>query len=70
MLLRDRYTVDTFKEEWTKWKGSKERYPSPVIWWCRHVKPKIQAFFRRRGSERKQKFRNMENFYYDALYDL
>jgi hypothetical protein len=70
MLLRDRYTVDPLKDEWTKWKGSKERYPSPVIWWCRHVKPKIQAFFRRRVSGRKQEFRNKENFYYHALYDL
>jgi hypothetical protein len=52
------------------WKKNAHYYPTRVMWWCRFVKRRIRLLFSRAGVERRRERENMENFYYNVLYDI
>jgi hypothetical protein len=53
---------------WTRWKGNTCHYPNKSSWWDRYIKKQIKQTFIREGTSRNKERRNMEEFYYAAIY--
>jgi len=43
-------------------------YPNVVLWWNRNVKQRIRQTFQREGASRNGDRKDMEEFYYTAIY--
>jgi len=43
-------------------------YPNVVLWWNRYVKKRIRQTFQREGASRNRDRKDMEDFYYTAIY--
>lgn len=67
-LLDEPSFRDTIKELWSKWKRNASFYPNRVVWWDRNVKRVIRQAFQREGAMRNRDRKDLENFYYDVIY--
>jgi hypothetical protein len=56
------------KEQWKKWQRNIRFYPTRASWWERCVKRMIRQEFQREGAARSRDRRELENFYYDIIY--
>jgi hypothetical protein len=69
-LLRDKEFYTAMRMMWTKCKLHRKAYPSSVMWWVRNVKSMIKRTFIREEAERRRDRRQMENTYYEAIYEI
>jgi len=64
----------TFREDlttrWAQWKKHKKFYPNCVLWWGRYVKRMVRQLFTSEGTNRRRDRKTLENFYYDAIYNI
>ena len=67
-LLEDNIFRDTLMQLWTKWKTTGKYYPNTTSWWDRYIKQRIRQTFLREGASRNRDRRDMEDFYYAAIY--
>jgi hypothetical protein len=58
------------KELWGKWQRNIRFYPNGVIWWDRYVKRMIRQAFQHEGATHNRDRKEMENFYYDLIYQV
>jgi len=68
--LEDRAVQEKIPEAWAEWRKHAHRYPHIVTWRVQYVKRRIQALFIRDGKERNSDRVDMENYYYEVIYDL
>jgi len=67
-LLDDTAFLDGLMTLWSKWKRTMAFYPNKVRWWNSYVKRRISLTFQQEGSSRSRDRKNMEEFYYSAIY--
>jgi hypothetical protein len=58
------------KEQWNKWQRNIRDYPTTASWWERYVKRMIRQEFEWEGSARSRDQRELENLYYDIIYQV
>ena len=68
--LAESHFRDKLKIEWTEWKKHIPRYHSIIHWWEHCVKRMVKILFTREGTERNAYRNRMENFFYEATYDV
>jgi hypothetical protein len=61
---------DDLQERWTTWREHGRFYSNRVMWWNRYVKEQIRKYFVCKGATRRQDRAKLENFYYEAIYDV
>jgi hypothetical protein len=62
---------DAFAAQWAIWQAHKKYYPNEAWWWwCRYVKLMIKKYFIKTATTRLHDRKQLENFYYDAIYYL
>jgi hypothetical protein len=59
---------EKLKEQWSRWRRAKCFYPNSLEWWERYAKRMIKRTFQREGAERNKDRKELENFYYDVMY--
>jgi len=67
-ILDDNTFSDSLMLLWCKWKQNMNYYPNTVLWWNRYVKKRIRQTFQREGASRNRDRKDMEDFYYKAVY--
>jgi DNA-binding PadR family transcriptional regulator len=55
---------------WERWQKHRKYYPNTGMWWERYAKRMIWQLFTREGTERRRDRMTLENFYYDAIYNV
>ena len=69
-MLRDADFLTQLRQQWSKWKMHKSRYPNVNIWWDRCVEPRLQLYLRIWGAESRLDYRVMEDHLYTCIYDI
>jgi hypothetical protein len=69
-LFKEQSVREEMRENWGRSRKNKKYYSNRVKWWVKAVKQRIRKLYTRVGSERRQKDRGMESFYYQCIYDL
>jgi hypothetical protein len=67
-LLNDGAFRGTLKHLWTKWRTLVRYFPNKSVWWDRYTKKRIKTTFLRENAAQTKDRKDMEEFYYDALY--
>jgi exonuclease III len=67
-MLDDGDFYDVMKRLWIRWKMNTRHYPNKTSWWDRYIKKRIKQTFIREGTARNKERRDMEEFYYTAIY--
>ena len=67
-LLEDNKFRDSLMLLWSKWRTTENYYLNKVSWWDRYVKQRIWHTFQHEGASRNRGRREMEDFYYAAIY--
>jgi exonuclease III len=52
------------------WRNHRKYYPTPVLWWEGYVKRMLKQTFTWEGAARRRDRRDLENFYFEAIYAL
>ena len=58
------------QQSWLKWTRLKQYYTNISQWWERAIKKKIQKFYKQKESESNRDKTQLENHYYECLYDI
>jgi hypothetical protein len=68
--LHDKTFREDFTTRWEQWKKHKKFYRNSVLWWGRYVKRMVRQLFTSEGTNRRRDRQSLENFYYDAIYNI
>ena len=68
-LLEEKTITEQFNILWDQLRRQKKGYPNTPLWWERSCKRRIQGFFRKVQADRRRDHRDMENFYYQCIYE-
>jgi exonuclease III len=69
-LMNDTSCRATIQELWGRWKRNVRFYPTRVLWWERYFKVKLRQAFQREGAARNKDGKELENFYYEVIYQV
>jgi exonuclease III len=69
MLLQEE-TRTKYRRGWEDWKVRIPQYRNKLEWWDKFAKTRTQHFFKQEGRTQAAERRQMENFYYQCIYDL
>jgi hypothetical protein len=69
-LLDDTSFQPLLQAQWLKWRREARYYPSKLMWWDRHVKRRLRQVFLREGAKRNREKRDLENLYYERIYQI
>jgi hypothetical protein len=69
-MLQDTEYMKRVRELWTVWRTKQKYYPTITLWWERCVKRNLRMTNMRYGSEKKKDTNALENFYYEAIYNI
>jgi hypothetical protein len=69
-LLKEKSVREEIREKWGRWRKNKKYYANTVEWWIKVVKQQIRRLFTHGGLEKRQEDREMENSYYQCIYDI
>jgi len=67
-ILEDNSFRDTLRLQITNWRRTIKHYPKKTLWWERHVKKRIRQTFQSEGTARNKDRKDLEEFYYAAIY--
>ena len=67
--MEDKTFRDSLTLNANYWRRTMNNFPTKTMWWERHVKTGIRQIFRKEGAIRNKERKDLENFYYAALYD-
>lgn len=68
-LLQSETFEKEIDDQWRTWQQHKRHYNNYVTWWGTYVKKKLGMLFIKEGTNRRRDLRQMEDFYYHAMYD-
>jgi hypothetical protein len=69
-FLHDKTFREDLTTRWAQWKKHKKFYPNCVLWWGRYVKRTVRQLFTSEGTNGRRDRQTLENFYYDAIYNI
>jgi exonuclease III len=69
LYMSEPHSQRRLQESWMMWRQHLKYYLNRLQWWCRYVRRMIQLLFSREGADQRRDRREMENFYYSAIYD-
>jgi hypothetical protein len=62
--------IEEIKEQWKTWKRQSKWYRNMNMWWVRLCKQRLQKLLRQAEAENRRDLRQMENHYYECIYDI
>jgi hypothetical protein len=69
-LLKEKSVRDEISNSWRRLKKRKKYCANTVEWWKKSVKQQIRKLFMSLGAEKRHEEREMENLYYQCIYDI